>query len=97
MNKTKVKIIEPFYILLSMLKIVVNIIFGNQYLEYVLLLYIFVCLITKKFKADEFRIYALFIPNKYLQFLAVPMYLFFTGNLVSNHLKWRECLFFILQ
>ncbi len=74
-----------------------NIIFGNQYLEYVLLLYIFVCLITKKFKADEFLIYALFIPNKYLQFLAVPMYLFFTGNLVSNHLKWRECLFFILQ
>lgn len=93
MNKTKVKMIELFYILLAILNVVVSIIFGIQYLEYVLFLYILVCLITKKIKADEFLIYALFIPNKYLQFLAIPMYLFSTGNLMSNHLKWREFLF----
>ena len=93
MNETKVKMIELVYILLSVLNVVVDIIFGIQYLEYILFLYILVCLMSKKFKADEFLVYALFIPNKYLQLLAVPMYLFFTGNLMSNHLKWRECLF----
>lgn len=60
---------------------------------YVLYVYIVILKLTKKMDGEEFLLYSLFIPHKYLQMLSMMLYLLFSKGLLKRKVEKQFFLF----
>lgn len=71
------RIIQTIFFVFSIINVVLQVKLGINYLTYIIYAFILLCLCIQKISAEEFLLYILFIPNKYLQILSIPIFLFF--------------------
>lgn len=64
-----------------------------NYCTYVLLAYLVIMRLGKKITNDEFLLLSLFIPNKYLQLLSIPIYIALNPAMRKGNLKTTEKMF----
>lgn len=86
----KLNNLEKLFLTFSVLNTAVVCFWGVNYLIYGLYAYLLVLRCTKKIKNDNFLLFALFIPNKYLQLLALPIYIFLSPSLRKKQLNNSE-------
>lgn len=91
----KWKSIDICFVLASIINIAVSLYFHTTLLAYLLFLIVTICLFSNKINKDTFILYILFIPNKYLQLIAIPIYLLKSKALMKKTLKNSEILFLI--
>lgn len=94
-RRYKINIYYAIYVSLSILNIFLSYKKGISYLVYPMA---FMLIIYKMFKIlnnEEFLLYSLFIPNKYIQLLSVLLFLVFENKLISKKLRINEIIFII--
>ena len=93
MRLSKTKGIEYIFFILSVINIFLQLKYSIAYVTYVIYAFIFAGVCTKVIDNERFLLYALFIPNKYLQILTIPIYLFLKGKLFRTRLPKKITLF----
>lgn len=89
----KWKIFDIMFVMVSVINIVISLFFGTTSITYILLAIIVIALISGKIDKDTFLLYSLFIPNKYLQLIAIPIYLMKSGAIKKRDLRNSEVAF----
>ena len=95
MKMTTTKGIQYLFWGVSLVNVIFQVKFGINYLTYMLYVFIFLCLCVKQIDSREFLLYALFIPNKYLEILSIPIYLFFRKSLLRLKYSPKVLLFLL--
>lgn len=93
MKLSKVKGTEYIYFFLSVINTILCLQYGINVMTYIIFAFIFVGLCTKTIDCETFFLYTLFIPNKYLQILTIPVYLFVKGKLFKPRFTRNTILF----
>ena len=88
----RVKKDEMIFMFLSVVNILVTLLAEIKGLSYVIFLTILIFKLTKRINSQKFLLYSLFIPNKYLQLTAIPIYLMFNRRLIKSHLSFKAWL-----
>lgn len=96
MRVSRRKGLEYAFFILSIINVIVKQKYGIAYISYISYLIILMEVCTKKINCEKFLLYALFIPNKYLQIFTIPIYLFLKGKIFKPKFTKTITIFFIL-
>lgn len=91
----RIKKDEAIFILLSIVNILVILFTDKGYLSYLIFVVLLTAKMHKGINNEKFLLYALFIPNKYLQLFAIPLYLLFTGSLLRPRFSKKAIILII--
>lgn len=89
----KWKMFDILFVMISIINIVISLAFGISSIAYILLAFLIIALISGKIDKDTFLLYSLFVPNKYLQLIAIPIYLIKSGAIKKRNLRNSEVAF----
>lgn len=81
------------YVIFSIVNIGLCLLFNVDSFVYILFLFLLESYFTKCIHKETFLIYALFLPNKYLQLLTVPVFLVMERKLFKNRMDMRKTAF----
>lgn len=84
---------DNIFVLLSIINMIAIKFVNVQYGTYLLFIYIFTCLLTRKCTDFHFLLLSLFIPNKYIQLLSVAIYIIYLSLRKKNHIRKVDFLF----
>lgn len=93
MINKQIKGYQCVFFLLSILNVIAKLYLGFDYLVYAIYVYIVILKVTKKMDAEEFLLYSIFIPQKYLQMLSMMLYLVFSNGLFKRKVEKKHFLF----
>lgn len=94
-RRYKINIYYAIYVSLSILNIFLYYKKGISYLVYPMAFMLIIYKMIKILNNEEYLLYSLFIPNKYLQLLSVLLFLAFENKLISKKLRKKEIIFII--
>lgn len=95
-NKRNIKNYEFIFFFLSIINVVITLYFKIEYGVLLLFAYILVLRVAKVIDDQTFLLLSLFVPNKYLQLLAIPLYLFFKRALITKKEDKKTLIFVLL-
>lgn len=91
--KLRFKGIDLAFFMLSIVHTVLYASKGIGYFVYAIFALLVVYKIEKKLSNETFLLYSLFVPNKYLHLLVIPMYLILSKRLINKKLAKENILF----
>lgn len=94
-RRYKINIYYGIYVSLSILNIFLSYKKGISYLVYPMAFMLIIYKMIKILNNEEYLLYSLFIPNKYIQLLSVLLFLVFGNKLISKKLRKKEVIFII--
>lgn len=89
----KFEIKYVFFDFLSIVNIIMIVFLKQEIFNYLIMIYLLGLVICNKISNEVFLIYAMFVPDKYLQLLCIPIYLLKSKSLIPTKLKRTETFF----
>lgn len=93
--KYNTNLYEKIYFILLVLNTLIICFIGINYISYFLLMYLVTIRLSRKISNDNFLLLSLFIPSKYLQLVAIPIYIALNTSMRTKKLNKSE-LFFVI-
>ena len=93
MKLLPIKKLEYVFGILSIVNIFIQYIYNINYVTYIIFLFILLETYFNKMDSQEFLLFSFFIPNKYLQIISIPIYLFMKRDLFKPQLTRKAILF----
>lgn len=94
-EKLNIKKAELLFIIVSLLNVLIIQLFSIEVISYVIFICLLLLLISKNITTEKFILFALFIPDKYIQLFAVFVFAFYEGSCSKRRLEKLKTFFLI--